>query len=103
MRRPGGSRIPGDPVRDSGQAPNPRINSAPWACQQVYNHSVRAFPGTGCGVLRAPTAKWKASLGLESAEVVYDAADRSSRGLRDFRDWPDPPADLQEHTHHARG
>src|SRR5215467_11515165 len=29
--------------------------------QQGYNRGVRAFPGTGCGVLRAPATKWKAA------------------------------------------
>src|SRR5712691_572 len=33
------------------------LNRVPGTCQRVYNHRVRAFPGTGRGVLRAPRSE----------------------------------------------
>jgi hypothetical protein len=43
------------------------------ACQQGYNHAVRAFPGTGCGFLLTPPQKGTALTWVDSAEVAYDA------------------------------
>ncbi|SPF39739.1 hypothetical protein SBA1_290099 [Candidatus Sulfotelmatobacter kueseliae] len=49
-----------------------------------YNHSVKAGK---------PPAR---------AEVAYDA-NCCGGDLRSFRNWPDRPPDLQEHTYHAPG